>query len=232
MTGYGRASTTERVLVNNESLVSLSWLKIQSAPIGNYRESAFDGDEMNIFVPQSIQTQIELEEIADVKKQLISPSSSRTSIGLVQDGLIGSYNLTGPTTNIDWRNAVNLLSYTTITDMKKISKNKNYTGQELFSNLIPAGINLFSGNIKVRDSVLLEGRLSKDVLGEKKNFALHQLIWDEYGSEETKTFIDNAQKLANNFNLYNGFTVGYGDACIDDVIKSDIDKLLQQKNKK
>ena len=45
---------------------------------------------MNIFVPQSIQTQIELEELADVKKQIISPSSSRTSIGLAQDGLLGA----------------------------------------------------------------------------------------------------------------------------------------------
>ena len=69
--GHGRASTTERVSVNCMELVipfynlqsCKSLLKIQSAPMGNYRESAFDGDEMNIFVPQSIQTQIELEEI-------------------------------------------------------------------------------------------------------------------------------------------------------------------------
>jgi hypothetical protein len=31
-------------LVNNDGLVIQSLLKIQSAPIGNYRESAFDGD--------------------------------------------------------------------------------------------------------------------------------------------------------------------------------------------
>ncbi len=46
MTGYGRASTTERVLVNNEGLISRSLLKIQSAPLGNLRESAFDGDKL------------------------------------------------------------------------------------------------------------------------------------------------------------------------------------------
>ena len=86
--------------------------------MGNYRESAFDGDEMNIFVPQSIQTQIELEEIADVKNQIISPSSSRTSIGLVQDGVIGSYILTGPNMEVDWRNVLNLLSYTNFTISK------------------------------------------------------------------------------------------------------------------
>ena len=46
LTGYGRASTTERVLVNDEGLVNLSLLKIQSAPLGNLRESAFDGDKL------------------------------------------------------------------------------------------------------------------------------------------------------------------------------------------
>ena len=96
--------------MNNDGLVNLSLLKIQSDPLGNLRDPSFDGDEMNVFVPQSIQTQIELEEIADVKRQIISPSSSSTSIGLVQDGLVGAYNLTGPTVKIDWRNACNIIS--------------------------------------------------------------------------------------------------------------------------
>ena len=30
--GYGRLSTTERVLVNNDGLINLNWLKIQSDP--------------------------------------------------------------------------------------------------------------------------------------------------------------------------------------------------------
>ena len=34
MIGYGRASETERVLVSNEDLINLSWLKIQSNPLG------------------------------------------------------------------------------------------------------------------------------------------------------------------------------------------------------
>lgn len=189
---------------------------------------------MNIFIPQSIQTQIELEEIADVKRQIISPSSSRTSIGLVQDGLVGAYNLTGPTVKIDWRNAMNIMSYTSFENMRKFDKNKNYTGQEVFTLIIPPGININGdNNFRVKDSVLMEGsRLSKDVLGEKKKFALHQLIWDEYGTEETKMFIDNAQKLVNNFNLYNGFTVGYGDACVDKSVKENIDKYFITLNQK
>ena len=187
-----------------------------------------------MFIPQSIQTQIELEEIADVKRQIISPRSSATSIGLVQDGLVGAYKLTSPTVKIDWRNACNIISYTSFENMKKLDKNRTYTGQETFTLIIPPGININgNNNFKVKDSVLLEGsRLSKDVLGEKKTLALQQNIWDEYGSEETKTFIDNAQKLINNFNLYNGFSVGYGDACVDKSVKDSIDKLFITLNQK
>ena len=187
---------------------------------------------MNIFIPQSIQTQIELEELADVKKQIISPSSSRTSIGLAQDGLLGAYNLTSPAMRINWRNCMNIISYTSFEKMDTFKKNKNYTGHELFTMIIPPGINIKDSNLEIKDSVLTSGRLTKDALGEKKNFAIHQIIWDSYGSDETKRFIDNSQRLINNFNLYNGFTVGYGDACIDKTIKLDIDRLFSTKGQK
>jgi hypothetical protein len=48
MIEYGRASTTERVLVNDDGLINLSLLKIQSAPLGNLRDQAFDGDKLFI----------------------------------------------------------------------------------------------------------------------------------------------------------------------------------------
>ena len=50
----------------------------------------FDGDEMNMHVPQSIQTAVELKELASVNKQLIGPGQNRPVIGLVQDSVIGT----------------------------------------------------------------------------------------------------------------------------------------------
>jgi DNA-directed RNA polymerase II subunit RPB1 len=209
-------------VINNPDLMTFGLSGAVTKPYN----ADFDGDEMNIFVPQSLQSQIELEELVDVKKQIISPSSSRTSIGLIQDSLLSSYNLTSPTMRINWRNCMNIISYTSFEKFDTYKKDKQYTGHELFTMIIPPGINISKDDLKIKDSILSQGRLSKDVLGEKKNFAIHQLIWDEYGSDETKRFIDNAQRLLNNFNLYNGFTVGYGDACIDEPVKRDIDKLF------
>jgi hypothetical protein len=41
MIGYGGHSETERVLVNNEELITLNWLKIQSFPFGNLGGAAY-----------------------------------------------------------------------------------------------------------------------------------------------------------------------------------------------
>lgn len=198
----------------------------------------FDGDEMNIFVPQSIQTQIELEEIADVKRQFISPSTSRTTVGIVQDGLLGAYNLTSPTTKIDWKSSMNIMSYTSVIDFDKFEKDKQYTGHELFSMIIPDKINVSKYDsdgkplLVIKNGTLENGYLTKDALGAGKKNNLTQLIWDNYNDNEAKNFIDNTQRLVNNFNLYNGFSVGIKDSTISKQIDDEINIIYATKDDK
>ena len=54
----------------------------------------FDGDEMNMHVPQSWASMIELINIANVKEQIISPRENKPIITIVQDTLLGIYKLT------------------------------------------------------------------------------------------------------------------------------------------
>ena len=54
----------------------------------------FDGDEMNMHVPQSEQSRIELNELASVQSQIITPAQHKPIIGLVQDTCVGSYLFT------------------------------------------------------------------------------------------------------------------------------------------
>lgn len=186
----------------------------------------FDGDEMNIFLPQSIQTKIELEEIADVKKQIITPAKSVTIYGIVQDGLLGSYNLTDDKTRINWRNAMNIMSYTTFDDFSKFKKDKDYTGVELFSMIIPPNVTTKIGEVEIKNGELIKGKISNSVLGAKKKNNLLHYVWDEYGDDATRNFIDNVQRLANNFNLWNGFTVGVKDAQVPDSAKREIESYV------
>ncbi|NBX75147.1 MAG: hypothetical protein EBQ92_01155, partial [Proteobacteria bacterium] len=192
----------------------------------------FDGDEMNTFIPQSLQTQIELEEIACVEKQIITPTASKTIVGIVQDGLLGAYNMTSPTVRIDWKNAMNMMSYTSLEDFSKIKKNKEYSGSELYSLIMPPNINVDKSDLKIKNGQLIEGRLKKDVLGPKKKNNLIQLIWDGCGVNDTKDFIDNTQRLINNFNLWHGFSVGIGDVSVSKEVHDQIDTMFATKELK
>jgi DNA-directed RNA polymerase beta' subunit len=172
---------------------------------------------------------MELGEIADVKRQIITPRLSTPIIGVVQDGLLGAYNLTSPNMSIDWRDAMNIISYTTIDDFSAFKKDKDFKGIDLFSVIIPGRINVSKGDIEIEKGVIKKGRIAKNMIGANKENSLIHLIWDEYGVEETKNFIDNTQRLINNFNLLNGFTVGIGDIVIPPELENQINKLLETK---
>jgi DNA-directed RNA polymerase II subunit RPB1 len=215
-------------VINDEHLLSFRLSVAVTKPYN----ADFDGDEMNIFVPQTLQTQIELEEIACVERQIITPTTSTPIIGIVQDGLLGAYVLTDKKVNVDWRNTMNIIAYSELDDYSMFAKNNGYTGHEIFSVIIPTGIGLHTDKINIERGKLLSGRLTNKFLGPKQKNNLIQLIWDKYGAEDTKKFIDNTQKIINNYNLYNGFTVGMDDVTIIDDVKKKIDTYIETKELK
>ena len=47
----------------------------------------FDGDEMNLHLPQSLETRAEIQELAMVPRMIVTPQSNRPVMGIVQDTL-------------------------------------------------------------------------------------------------------------------------------------------------
>lgn len=54
----------------------------------------FDGDELNLHIPQSLKAQSELKHLACAKNNIISPQSSKSGIAIVQDALVSAYRMT------------------------------------------------------------------------------------------------------------------------------------------
>jgi DNA-directed RNA polymerase II subunit RPB1 len=54
----------------------------------------FDGDEMNMHVPQGYETIAEIKEIMHVPKQIVAPRSNMPCMGIVQDSLLGIMRFT------------------------------------------------------------------------------------------------------------------------------------------
>ena len=184
----------------------------------------FDGDEMNIFIPQTIQTELEIKHIAAVKNQIISPKTSLPIIKFVQDSVLGSYLITLRNDNIDYHDAMNLLLYCNTIDIFNIDK-QNITGRDLFSKLIPSFINYKDNNIEISNSKILSGFINKKIINDKIVF----FSWDKHGEDITADFYNNTQKFIINWLLINGFTVGIKDAIIKKEYLDDIKSIIEIK---
>ena len=173
-----------------------------------------------MLAPQCVQAQIELERIADVKYQIMTPQSSAPIIAIKEDALVGSFNMTANDLTLDWRTAMNILSATILNNYSVLSKDKTYSGKEVYSTIIPKKINMFKGDatntvISIKNGEIGDGRVVDAVIGAKKKNNLIQLVLDEYGVQGAVTLLDNITRLVNNFNLYHGMTVGIGDIDIN-----------------
>jgi len=188
---------------------------------------------MNIHMAQSVQARNELKHIANVKFQIIGAKDSKPIIGLVQDGLSGAYLLTQSDVKIRGSDVANMLCNTTSETKFEVDMNKYYTGQEIFSFIIPKGIN----NTKYKDGVvkleIKNGELKVGVLDKaslsKVGGSIIHFIWDKYGPEQTKQFIDNSQRLVLAFLYYRGFTFGFEDCLIMDNVHQQILTLIKNK---
>jgi DNA-directed RNA polymerase II subunit RPB1 len=176
----------------------------------------YDGDEMNIFVPQSVQASIELEMIANVRNQIISPDSSNTKITTKQDAPLGVYLLTRENIDIDSHHASDI-----VTKIKNVELNlskvdgmsKTY---DIFSALLPKKLNIVRFNDKGEKYLeIINGKLLKGALsGKIVNGVILTTILDQFGNDVATEFIDNLQRVIIQYLLSRGATVGLKDCII------------------
>jgi len=188
---------------------------------------------MNIHLAQSIQARNELKRIANVQYQIVGTKDSSPIIGCVQDTLAGAYMICEPNVRIKGWEVANILCNTTSDTKFEIEMNKEYTGHEVFSHIIPAGINNTkkSGdkiNFQILDGKLVTGYLDKASLSFAKNSIIH-FIWDKFGPNKTRRFIDDSQRLILNYLLIRGQTVGFEDCIIDNKLNQHIQQIINQK---
>jgi DNA-directed RNA polymerase beta' subunit len=178
----------------------------------------FDGDEMNVFVPQTIQSVVELSMLANVTNLIISPRNTEPIIELRQDGVLGSYLITETNQPLTWNRVMKTLMVTD--NLKSIDVPKKDSNTfNLMSYLIP-NINLNYGKVQVQNGEYKAGKLTSDALNKSSGFL--GTIVDQYGGEVTKDFIDNVQKVILSWFHMKGFTIGIKDCIIDKEILTQV----------
>lgn len=185
---------------------------------------------MNIHLAQSIQARNELKRIANVQYQIVGVKDSSPIIGCQQDTLSGAYMLTEPDVKMKGWEIANMLCNTTSETKYDIKMDKEYTGHEIFSYIIPEGINNTkkSGDkitFQIIDGKLTIGHLDKSSLSFAKNSIIH-FIWDKWGPSKTRRFIDDSQRLVLHYLLSRGQTVGFEDILVDKEMGEKINQVV------
>jgi len=182
----------------------------------------FDGDEMNLHCPQSVQTMNELMDIAAVPYMILAPRDGKPIIEVVQDTLLGSYRLTKDITTIHDKTLANMQmvnSYFGGKIIDKPDKNYMYSGKYTYSQILPPGLFINRKNKKnekfeIDNSELKKGNLDKTVF-HGITTGLIPVIYHDYGPFEVRKFLDNTQRLICRWLLTAGFSVGISDLVTD-----------------
>jgi DNA-directed RNA polymerase II subunit RPB1 len=117
----------------------------------------FDGDEMNMHVPQSIHSMSELINICSVNSQIISPRENKPIITIVQDTLLGMYKLThseiiqfNEGSSINYAANTNIYEVSDKTTTHKCVDSCLYTKKQLIN--IISDLSTFNGTIPKSDN--------------------------------------------------------------------------------
>lgn len=232
MADYGGHSETEQVLVDNEGLAILSLLKIQSGPLGNLGEPPFDGDEMNMHLPQNVLAETELRHLAAIPYQVLTPVGPGPLIGIYQDSLLGSFRFTRPNVKLTPREAMNLLAMFPRVNTETLLENKdNLTSFDVLSQILPEMTLKYKKDdnvLEVRNGKYVSGQLEKSMLGASTKGLIHR-IYNDYGPFAATDFIDELQQVVTEYMKTSSFSVGISDLIANKVTQEKIVQIITEK---
>ncbi len=204
----------------------------------------FDGDEMNMHVPQTEEARTEADILMQVQSQIITPKNGYNIIGCIEDSITGNYYLT-KYASLSRMDAIDILTSIGI-DTVTFSK-ETVTGKEVVSTLFPTDFNFVGFTkkgdiyIKIEKGKLVDGFIDKNSVGEDNGELLRE-FYRKYGKEHTLILMDNLSRLGIRVLLKYGFTTTIGDTDLTEDMKEkvttmfktaykEVDKLIEEYHK-
>ncbi|CAI4815478.1 BGP_1a_G0027980.mRNA.1.CDS.1 [Saccharomyces cerevisiae] len=208
----------------------------------------FDGDEMNLHVPQSEETRAELSQLCAVPLQIVSPQSNKPCMGIVQDTLCGIRKLTLRDTFIELDQVLNMLYWVpdwdgVIPTPAIIKPKPLWSGKQILSVAIPNGIHLQrfdegttllspkDNGMLIIDGQIIFGVVEKKTVGSSNGGLIH-VVTREKGPQVCAKLFGNIQKVVNFWLLHNGFSTGIGDTIADGPTMREITETIAEAKKK
>ncbi|MFH1376770.1 MAG: DNA-directed RNA polymerase subunit A' [Candidatus Woesearchaeota archaeon] len=192
----------------------------------------FDGDEMNLHIPQTEEARAEAKILMSVQYHIITPKNGLNVIGSIEDAVSGTYLLTKEL-EFSKQEAIALLISAGISNREVMNKfSNNVSGKEIFSALLPNDFNFIAQSkdgspVKIKNGRLIEGIIDKATIGED-NGSLIRAIYAKYNEDVGIELLSKILKLGIAVLLKTGFTTGISDSDIPEHIKKKNKELIQE----
>jgi DNA-directed RNA polymerase subunit A' len=194
----------------------------------------FDGDEMNLHVPQSEEAQAEARLLMLVQDQILSPRYGGPIIGAIRDFLSSSFILTSDKTLLPKEVVCNLLTAAEyegdLPEPITTDPQPLWTGKQIFSCFLPKGFNYVQksdvSTLIVRNGILEQGLIDKNAIGAEKSDSIYHRIVKDYGAEDARKFLYSICRLATAFITMRGFSYSLGELDLSKEARKKIDKVI------
>ena len=218
----------------------------------------FDGDEMNLHVPQSEEAKAEAHILMKVQEQISTPRYGGPIIGAQQDFITAAYYLTQKSTLLNKSIASEYITEAGLSDMidpdfYDEDNQPIWSGKTLFSALLPKGLNYEmrnklctcsndrddrtcpkkdcpkEGYIIIRNGRLTSGIIDKEAFGaEVPDSVLHR-IYMEFGADVTREFLDGLMRMLLAHITRVGFSMGVDSVDVPEEGRIEISNELNQR---
>jgi len=207
----------------------------------------FDGDEMNLHVPQTEEAQAEARSLMIVHKNIRSPRFSGPIIGAHRDYISGLYYLTNGDRKFNREDFVQLIR--SVDESIEIPKKKTMSGKEIFSLFIPEGLNLEfrakcctgckkclqknceqDAYVVIENGKLVSGTIDGAAVGAFSGKVLDK-VEKEYGAEVAKKFLFDVTRLSIRSLMTTLFSISISDQDLSESAREDIKDTIKRVRK-
>ena len=199
----------------------------------------FDGDEMNLFNPQNVQTMSEIMDITAIPFLVLNPRDGKPIVEVIQDTMVGSFRMTNDWTTLSDKTMANLQMVNSYFDGALPPPNPEsnmYTGKQAFSEMLPPGLFISMTNkagkkFVIENSMITSGTVDKSVFHSMSK-GIIPVLYHDYSPFEVRRFLDNTQRLMCRWLTIGGFSVGISDIIVGPEMNEYIRRTINENKKK
>ncbi len=209
----------------------------------------FDGDEMNMHVPQTEEARVEATILLSVHENILSPRFGGPIIGGIHDHVSGIFMLTHGIRWFTKEEALYLLRYAHVEHMPPVGKEEDgvqyWSNKQIFSMILPDQLNMVfhassclncdtckkemcerDAYVRIIDGILEAGTIDKKAIGAFDGQIVNRII-RHYSMRRAADFIDDLTKLSIRAIMFDGFSFGIDDEDLSKTEYGQIEEVLK-----